>query len=133
MLEFTLTDFHSQVSEFERVKQIREKLNFDLNDCLTDSYDAIALHSNTMIVELNQAAADMFGYSREELIGYNAWMLFTSSSADAIMQHVATQSERAYQIVGKRKDNTTFKVELKGIDFKLDGEPLRMVMLKEII
>lgn len=114
------------------INHLREKLSHDLEKYLTDDYDAVALHSSSILIAANQAALDMFGYTEEELIGMNAWHFFHSKSAPVIMQHLMDKSTEPYQVVAVKKDKTEFDIEIKGMDFEVDGESVRVVLMKYI-
>jgi PAS domain S-box-containing protein len=83
-------------------------------------------------VDLNQAAADMLGYSMDEMIGNNGWLLAEPNSMDKIMHRITTKSKDAYQTNMLHKDGTVFPVEIKGSDFEVAGEPVRIGLIKEI-
>ena len=118
--------------ERTRALRLRKALNANLANCLTKEYRAVVLHSSSTIFDLNREAADLFGYSIDEMIGLNAWTLFPASSADTLMDKLTSKSTDAYQVMAKRKNRDLFNLELKGRDFEYAGEPVRVVLLKEV-
>lgn len=114
------------------IKHLRNRLSPNLEQYLTDDYDAVAVHSSSIMITANQAALDMFGYTEEELTGMNAWHFFNPGSAQVIMQHLLDKSPEPYQVVAVKKDKTEFEVEIKGMDFDFDGESVRVVLLKHL-
>lgn len=44
-----------------RLEGIRSEINTDINDYLQEGYEAVAIHSSSIILEVNQACAEMFG------------------------------------------------------------------------
>lgn len=120
-------------AEIRRLERIRSKINIDINNYLTDGYEAVALHSSSIILEVNQACADMFGYTRDELIFMNAWKFFPLDSVKDLMHHLVTKSQAPYRVKANNKDGSLFTVELKGYDFEIEGEPVRSVLLKKIV
>lgn len=125
--------FELPPAEIRRLEGIRSEMEDDINEYLTDDYEAVALHSSSIILDVNQAAADMFGYRREDMIFLNAWKLFPPESVQELMQHLLTKSTEPYRVKALSKKGTRFTVELKGNDFKIAGEPVRSVLLKKII
>ena len=119
-------------SEYERILKIRRHLAGDLSALLVDDYKGIAIHSNSIIVDANEYCVNMFGYSMDEIVGLNAWTLFTPGSAELLTKHLMSKSEAPYQVTARRKDGSTFKIELKGRDSELAGEPIRTVLLKQV-
>ena len=124
--------FELPPAEIRRLEGIRSELEGDINEYLTDGYEAVALHSSSIILDVNQACADLFGYSREDMIFLNAWKLFPPESVQEIMQHLLKKSTEPYRVKALHKSGTNFTVELKGYDFKIAGEPVRSVLLKKI-
>ena len=72
----------------ELVEFLRSKINTDLSQYASNDYEGVALHTSSIIVAANDAVCNMFGYSEEEVIGMNAWLLFSPESAQIIMQHL---------------------------------------------
>lgn len=114
------------------VQQLRSKISVELDDYLTSEYQAVALHAQSTVVDCNPAAAELFGYSVEEIIGINAWALFSVESASLIMEKLVSKSEEPYRVIGKKKDETEFNVEIKGQELTLNNEALRLVLLRKI-
>ena len=67
------------INEKWRAEQLREKLQLDMDAYSSEEYPATAIHVNSTIVDANQASVDLYGYSLEELIGMNAWRLFSEN------------------------------------------------------
>jgi PAS domain S-box-containing protein len=113
------------------VSRLRKKLKPCLDDYLADDYNGVVVHSSSIIIAANQAVAEMLGYELDELSGMNAWLLFATRSADTLMQHLVDKSEEAYRVIALTKDKKEFEVELKGHDFEIQGDPVRVVLVKQ--
>lgn len=109
---------------------LRRKLLPRLDEFKIEGYEGVALHSSSIMIAANQAVADMFGYELDDITGMNAWVFFSSKSADVIMKHLFEKSRAPYTVIGVKKDKTEFEVEIKGLDFEIEGEPVRVVALK---
>lgn len=116
----------------EQLRRLGTQIKTTLDDYLNDDYVCVAAHTNSIMIAANQAILDVFGYEENEVIGMNAWRLFSMNSSDVIMQHLIEKSEEPYQVTALKKDKTEFEVELKGIDIEISGEPVRIVLLKEV-
>ena len=114
------------------MKILKQELQSKIDDYISDDYEGIAFHSSSIIFLANAAAVDMFGYTKDEVFGMNAWRLFSDESFETIMQHLVEKSEEPYQVKGVKKDKTKLDLELKGKDFELHGEPVRAVMIKKL-
>jgi PAS domain S-box-containing protein len=118
--------------EQERVARLQKHLKGHIEQAQSDEYPGVAVHTKSILIDANPQAAEMFGYTINEIIGLNAWLLFPPESVEALTKHLMTQSEEAYQVVAKRKDGSRFKLELKGKDAVVAGEPIRTVLMKEV-
>lgn len=116
----------------DTIQRLRTKLPQLANTFLEDDYDGIAFHSSSILIYADKGAADLFGYSEEEIPGMNSWLFFKPESAPIIMQHLVSKSTDPYRVKAVRKDKTEFEVELKGKDFEIDGEPIRAVLMKKV-
>ncbi|MDH5184395.1 MAG: PAS domain S-box protein [Gammaproteobacteria bacterium] len=123
-------------SETIRVARIYKNLqvsNFMLEHMLKPDYDAIAVHSNGIIITANPRACEIFGYRHDELLGLNSWKLFTAESSSIMMDHVLTGSEEPYEAMALHKNGHPLKLALKGKNFTLDEENLRAVLFRSLI
>lgn len=130
-----MNDFDSSGTpdiEFERILKLREQLDLNLDNYLRDGYEAVALHASSIIIAANRAGAEMFGYSVEEIEGLNAWSLFAPSSFDTILHKLSSRSTEPYIVEGRRRDGSTFKVELLGKDFTVARQNVRAVLLRKV-
>ena len=120
------------MSDLNALKILKQELQSKVDDYINADYEGIAFHSSSIVFLANDIAANMFGYTEGELFGLNAWRLFSDESFEMIMQHLVEKSEEPYQVKGVKKNGAEFDVELKGNDFEVRGEPIRLVMLKKL-
>jgi PAS domain S-box-containing protein len=111
---------------------LRNRLLPKQDEYREEGYEAVAIHSSSILVCANQAAAEMFGYKPDEMAGINTWVLFKPEYSKTIMQHLIDKSEEPYQVRAIAKDKNEFDVELKGRDFEIAGIPVRAVLLKKL-
>lgn len=95
-------------------------------------FTATATHSGSIIVEANQAFADLVSYTRDELKGLNAWTLFPPESYPLLMQKLQTKSERPYEVMAQNKYGEPFMIEMYGTNHEYKGEPARTVHVRNI-
>ena len=87
-----------------------------------------------MILEANQAAIDVYGYSHEELVGMDVRRLRTEET----LAIVDAQIEEAYlahvlfETIHRRKDGTTFPVEVVGRSADVGGERQILSMIRDL-
>jgi len=96
------------------------------------AFDGIAIHDEGTIISANQAYADMFGYDLDELIGMDGIDFATPEYRDMIRANVASGYEEPYEIVGIRKDGSTFPLELVGKACHYQGKEVRVSAFKDL-
>ncbi|WMJ74985.1 PAS domain S-box protein [Cytophagaceae bacterium ABcell3] len=96
------------------------------------SFEGIVIHSNFKILEANHVAAEMYGYSKDELIGSHIKVFTTEEEYPKILEKVKTLSETSYETLGKRKDGTVFPVEIIGRQMQYKGESVRVIGIRDI-
>jgi PAS domain S-box-containing protein len=86
--------------------------------------DAVFIHDDQddqgRIIDVNQQACDSLGYTREELIGRTAFDYDPSVDAAfnlSIKERLARGESLSFETVHRRKDGTTFPVELRARPF----------------
>src|SRR3990172_802990 len=94
--------------------------------------EGIAIHENGRIVEANHQLAQIFGYSRVELIGMSVVELAAPESRDLVAYHIETNHEQLYEALGLRKDGSTFVAELRGKSIPYRGRSLRVTTILDI-
>lgn len=72
------------------------------------TFDAIALHDNGMLFEVNAGLERMFGYEPGELLGRSILDLLADESRDHVQLNMQDGVTGRYEAVGRRKDGTTF-------------------------
>ena len=120
-------------SEAARLRNLSEKIQqigLIPDELLLEGYDAIAIHSNSIILYTNSQAAKLFGYQEEEMNGLNAWTLFAPASIPTLMSNLAKRSETPYVVMARHRDGNNFPIEIRGINFTIDGDNYRAVLLK---
>jgi PAS domain S-box-containing protein len=125
-------DITEQVEAEEQLRE-REELYRSIFDATYDALNIIDLDG--FLVEANPAFCNMFGYTREELIG-----LHIGALAAPVSQHVVTealetyQSGSGYQTVGQglRKDGTVFHIESHSTTLSYRGRPHALGVSRDI-
>ena len=98
----------------------------------TATFEGIAVHEDGVMVEANDALAEMFGYDPPEVIGESALTLAAPESRELIRKNIASGYEAPYEAVGQRKDGTRFEVEIRGRPFEYKGRLVRATAIRDI-
>lgn len=116
-----------ELQEADKDLHGREKLLRHIVQNVVDS--TVAFDDGGTLLLFNPAAEKIFGYSAAEAIGQDIKMLIAESShgeydvqiADCLPAASATMIGRNRQLLGRRKDGSTFPLELVVNAFMLDG------------
>jgi PAS domain S-box-containing protein len=96
------------------------------------SFGGIAIHDHGIILDCNQGLTDMMGYSREELIGMNGYLLVAPESRQLILENVAADYEEPYEAFGLRKNGEIFPMRLEARVIPYKGKMIRSVEFRDL-
>lgn len=96
------------------------------------SFGGIAIHDNGIILDCNLGLTEMFGYTREELIGMNGLFLIAEISRDTVMKNIVSGYEKPYEEYGLRKNGEVFPMRLEGRNIPYKGKMVRAVEFRDI-
>ena len=85
------------------------------------TFEGILIHNKGVVIDVNQAFENMFGYTKEELVGKNIKnIIFLKKHLTVIEKKLVKNYVLPYEIKGIKKDGTIFSVEIeaKNIDNK---------------
>ena len=96
------------------------------------AFEAVVLHENGVILDANQAAADLYRCSIADMIGRGVLEFAAPDSRETVRGRVAEGDERPYEAVGLRKDGTTFPGELRAKNCTVQGRTVRVAALRDV-
>jgi PAS domain S-box-containing protein len=99
------------------------------------AFEGIMIHDNGMIVDVNQAFVELFGYDRpQDLIGLNGLKVlpFSPESLELIKRNMEVDSSRPLDITILRPDGSLLHAETQGRDLTMGGRTLRIVTVRDI-
>lgn len=116
-----------------------EKINTDLVEseqrfkALHDaSFGGIAIHKNQIIIECNQGLTDVSGYTRDEMMGLDIITLIDPDYRDYVQEKINQKYDKAYEVMGIRKNGESFPVRIQGKNVMYKGDPVRTVEFRDI-
>ncbi|MFT5544031.1 MAG: PAS domain S-box-containing protein [Arenicella sp.] len=100
----------------------------------------ITISDKGLVDSFNYAATKIFGYSTDEVIGQNVKILMPEpfhSEHDGYLHHHKTTGEKKIigigrEVVGQRKDGSTFPLDLAVSDFTIDGQRYFLGIIRDI-
>jgi two-component system cell cycle sensor histidine kinase/response regulator CckA len=90
---------------------------------------------NAKIVEINDRATAVYGYSREELLRMTVRDLRAPDALDSVedeLKHVRERDGFIFETVQRRKDGTTFPVEISSRALEAGGKRLYLGIIRDI-
>lgn len=90
--------------------------------------EGIVFHQNGIILDVNKSFCDMVGVDKEELIGQNVIESFILPQYHTIVhEHIHIGYEKAYEVMGKRKNGELFPVRLEARKTSAETNNFRIV------
>jgi PAS domain S-box-containing protein len=100
------------------------------------AFEAIILHDNGTILEVNQSFCRMYGYERAEVIGKSLLDLAPPGFRELLLQRVRSGGtgpfEGPFEGLALRKDGTIFRTEVAGKPIHYQGRPVRVAASRDI-
>jgi diguanylate cyclase (GGDEF)-like protein/PAS domain S-box-containing protein len=96
------------------------------------AFEGIAVHQNGRIIEANQTMSAMSGYEPDELIGMSALDLVAPECREVAQRNITEGNEKPYEIMGQRKDGSTFPMEARGTAIPYKGSAARVTAMRDI-
>lgn len=103
--------------------------------------DGIILINEMGIVEMvNNAASEIFGYSSEEMLGWNVSKLMNKNDAQNHNQYLSNYLNTGHkkiigigrEVIGKKKDGTLFPLRLSVSEVKIEGKSIFTGILHDL-
>lgn len=100
----------------------------------------VVTNGNGVMVLVNSRMEDLFGYSREEMLGQSVNMLIPREAvarhSEHLKSYVAKPVRRSmgigFDLSARRKDDSSFPVEVSLNHFSIDGKPHVMALVSDI-
>ena len=120
------------VTERKRIELELRESEARFSGLVAATFDGYCLHEKGVLIEVNQALADMYGYAVEEMIGMNGIETAAPEYRAAIMERVRAGDETPYEVEALRKDGTRFALEIVGKQVMYQGREVRISAFRDI-
>jgi len=124
--------FVSFAYDITRRKQTEEKFENIFNS-VNDAIRIVDLNGN--ILSTNKKGAEYYGYSPEELKNMNIEDIRTKEGTDKIKENIDAIRQKGgmiFETEHKRKDGTTFPVEINSTLIEYEGKPAILNVIRDI-
>jgi len=137
-LRETMEGLEEQVRERTKALRITEAKSREVVNSAVDAIITIDHKGN--IMSFNTSAEQVFDYSATEIIGRNVNLLMPKPMSDNHNQYLKNYSETGVkkvigvgrEVVGQRKDGSTFPIDLSVSEFISEGEKLFVGIVRDI-
>ncbi|TNE91315.1 MAG: response regulator [Deltaproteobacteria bacterium] len=96
------------------------------------SFEGLCVHKDGHILEVNQALADLYGYTRDEMIGMNMTETVAPEVLPKILALVRSGYRGAYDTIARLADGTRLELEARGRNIEFAGEQVRVASFRDI-
>jgi len=96
------------------------------------AFEGLGIAEEGRIVDCNEDLAAMLGYARAEMIGMPVADLVAPEHVDLVADAHRSGSTARYEHMARRKDGSTFHVEVQGRPFTYQGRKLRVSAIRDI-
>ncbi|MDT7837419.1 diguanylate cyclase domain-containing protein [Aquabacterium sp. OR-4] len=122
----------SDVTRFVDIERALRESEERLRKFLGASLEGIAFHRDGVVTDLNEPMAALLGRARETLIGQRVMDFIAPAHAARVREGMARLSELPYEAACLHADGSTLPVEIIARAIQHDGQPLRMVVVRDI-
>ena len=81
---------------------------------------------------VNKVVVDLFGYSKDEMIGMNAVDFIAPESKESVKNYMKNSIQEPYEAIMIKKDGSKFPALLRGHNVELAGEKVRVSAIMDI-
>ncbi len=96
------------------------------------TFEAIVIHADDMILDVNQAAIEQTGYSRDEVIGRPVLDFFPPEAHVAVREAIRQPVVERYETKLRLKDGELRTVQIKARTMELHGRSARVATIMDI-
>jgi PAS domain S-box-containing protein len=99
---------------------------------LEAAFEGIGILEEGRVVDCNEDLAAMLGYTRDEVIGKSVFDFVAPEEAETVAERMRSGGGRLYEHRARRKDGSTFHVEVQGRALPYQGRHLRVAAIRDI-
>ena len=132
-LQNTNQKLKDQIAERKRTQQ-QLKESRDRYRLLSQApTEGILFHNSGIIIDVNDAFAELVECPRDQLIGMDVIRHFVApEDRDRVRRRVQNNDQRGYEITGCSTTGHTFPAELRASPGEIAGQPCRVVTVRDI-
>ena len=125
-----------EVAERKRAEEGLRRSEVRFRNFVEQASDGFFLHAGDgTILDVNRRACDSLGYTRDELVGLSVTDIdpeATPAEFGRVAAELAAGREVTLETRHRRKDGSTFPVEVRLSPFESDGQPLCLALVRDM-
>ena len=94
--------------------------------------EGVIIHDGNIFLEANNISARMLGLESSEIRGKSFADYITPEYLEVVMTHFHDSYTQPYEVTLRRKNGTTFPVELRGRDAAYKGKKVRVLSIRDM-
>jgi diguanylate cyclase (GGDEF)-like protein/PAS domain S-box-containing protein len=120
------------ITERKRAEEALRESEERLHVLADSAFEGILITDEGVILEVNRALTDMFGYEASDVLGRSPMEFVTPEHRDLVQKKIASGSEEPYEAFGVRKDGTRLDLEVRGRAYRYRGSTVRVTAVRDI-
>jgi len=92
----------------------------------------LVIHEAGTVRAINRAITDLFGYEQPEVVGKSAMRFVAPESRDEMRRQISSGEGRLFEFLGKRRDGSTFRAQVRGQAIRYKGRPARIASIQDV-
>ena len=109
-----------------------ERTALQLRRALEAPSEAIVIHDNGTILDVNEAFNEIFGAEASEAKGRSILEFIDADFVDLVKHNISSGSEESYETVGRRNDGTTVPIEIRGRAIEYQDRAVRVAAMRDL-
>jgi PAS domain S-box-containing protein len=95
-------------------------------------FGGVIIHDQGVILECNRGLSDVTGFSHDELVGMQGFDLIAPESLPTVLANVRNRYDKAYEVVGLRKDGSRYPLAIRGKNVVYQGRDVRVIEFMDV-
>ncbi len=96
------------------------------------SFGGIFIHDKGIILDCNQGLTNLTGYTREELIGMDGFILVHEKYRESVADKVKKGQQNSYEAIGLKKSGEEYPIKIEGRNIVYKKGEVRCVEFRDI-
>jgi PAS domain S-box-containing protein len=96
------------------------------------AFEGIGISENGKVIDVNDQLAQLFGYTRDELVGQDVMVMIAPESRALVAKMMRAGKEGPYEHLAIRKDGAVFEAEVRAKAILWGGRNVRVTAIRDI-